>query len=86
MDRRVKSWSRELMCKRPIPAVCNEEWVVEDDGLAGSPRKAGNFVEAMLRLGHGQVRVVSDLRMAEASTRNLAGQVLALIRTEHYGT
>ena len=57
-------------------------------GLAGSRVKRGNFVETMLRLGrqNGQVRVVSDLRMAQTSTRNLARQVLALIRTKHYGT
>jgi dTDP-4-dehydrorhamnose reductase len=57
-------------------------------GLAGSRVKRGNFVETMLRLGrqNGQVRVVNDLRMAQTSTRNLARQVLSLIRTEHYGT
>jgi dTDP-4-dehydrorhamnose reductase len=57
-------------------------------GLAGSRAKRGNFVETMLRLAkqNGQVRVVNDLRMAQTSTRNLARQVLALIRTEHYGT
>lgn len=57
-------------------------------GLAGSRVKWGNFVETMLRLGrqNGQVRVVNDLRMAQTATRNLARQVLALIRTDHYGT
>ena len=57
-------------------------------GLAGSRVKRGNFVETMLRLGgqNGQVRVVNDLRMAQTSTKNLARQILALIRTEHYGT
>jgi dTDP-4-dehydrorhamnose reductase len=42
----------------------------------------------MLRLGrqNGQVRVVNDLRMAQTSTRNLARQVLALMRSDHYGT
>jgi dTDP-4-dehydrorhamnose reductase len=57
-------------------------------GLAGSRVKRGNFVETMLRFGgqNGQVRVVNDLRMAQTSTKNLARQILALIRTEHYGT
>jgi len=57
-------------------------------GLAGSRVKRGNFVETMLRLGgeNGRVRVVNDLRMAQTSTRNLAKQVLTLIRTEQYGT
>jgi dTDP-4-dehydrorhamnose reductase len=57
-------------------------------GLSGSRVKRGNFVETMLRLGkqNGQVRVVNDLRMAQTSTRNLARQVLTLIRTKHFGT
>jgi len=57
-------------------------------GLVGSRVKRGNFVETMLRLGaeNGRVRVVNDLRMAQTSTRNVAQQALALIRTEHYGT
>jgi dTDP-4-dehydrorhamnose reductase len=56
-------------------------------GLTGSRVKRGNFVETMLRLGQkGEVRVVNDLRMAQTSTRNLAKQVLALIRTTNYGT
>jgi dTDP-4-dehydrorhamnose reductase len=57
-------------------------------GLTGSRVKRGNFVETMLRVGqqNGKVRVVSDLRMAQTSTQNLAKQVLALIRTKNYGT
>jgi dTDP-4-dehydrorhamnose reductase len=57
-------------------------------GLAGSRVKRGNFVETMLRLGsrNGHVRVVNDLRIAQTYTRNLAKQVLALVRTEHFGT
>jgi dTDP-4-dehydrorhamnose reductase len=57
-------------------------------GLTGSRVKRGNFVETMLRLAKqdGQVRVVNDLRMAQTSTRNLAQQTLALIRTKNYGT
>jgi dTDP-4-dehydrorhamnose reductase len=57
-------------------------------GLAGSRVKRGNFVETMLRLGRrdGHVRVVDDVRMAQTYTRNLARQILALLRTDHYGT
>lgn len=57
-------------------------------GLVGSRVKRGNFVETMLRLGklNGEVQVVNDLRMAQTSARNLAQQVLALIRTKNYGT
>jgi dTDP-4-dehydrorhamnose reductase len=57
-------------------------------GLVGSRVKRGNFVETMLRLAtrDGYVKVVNDLRMAQTYTRNVARQVLTLIRTEHYGT
>lgn len=57
-------------------------------GLTGSRVKRGNFVETMLKLGgqNGQVRVVSDLRMAQTSTRSLARQTAILIRTNKYGT
>ena len=57
-------------------------------GLTGSRVKRGNFVETMLSLAKrdGQIRVVNDLRMAQTSTRNLAQQTLALIRTKNYGT
>lgn len=57
-------------------------------GLVGSRVKRGNFVETMLRLGsqNGHVRVVNDLRMAQTNSRNVAKQVLALMRTDHYGT
>jgi dTDP-4-dehydrorhamnose reductase len=57
-------------------------------GLVGSRVKRGNFVETMLRLGSekGCVRVVNDLRMAQTSARNVARQVIALVRTNHYGT
>jgi dTDP-4-dehydrorhamnose reductase len=57
-------------------------------GLTGSRVKKGNFVETMLRLGkeNGKVRVVSDLRMAQTSTENLAEQVLSLIHTKNFGT
>lgn len=57
-------------------------------GLAGSKAKGGNFVDTMLRLGRekGSVRVVTDQRMAQTSTRSLAEQVAVLIRTGHYGT
>ena len=74
-----------------LRAVLPSHFIVRTSGLyglAGSRVKRGNFVETMLRLGKqgGQVRVVNDLRMAQTSTQNLARQVLALIRSEHYGT
>jgi dTDP-4-dehydrorhamnose reductase len=74
-----------------LRAVLPRHFIVRTSGLygvAGSRVKKGNFVETMLRLGRrdGHVRVVDDLRMAQTYTGNLAKQILALIRTEHYGT
>jgi dTDP-4-dehydrorhamnose reductase len=74
-----------------LRAVLPRHYIIRTSGLyglAGSRVKRGNFVDTMLRLGkqNGQVRVVNDLRMAQTSTRNLARQVLVLIRSEHYGT
>lgn len=74
-----------------LRAVCRRHFIFRTSGLyglSGSRVKRGNFVETMLRLGkqNGRVRVVNDLRMAQTSTRDLANQVLALIRTECYGT
>jgi dTDP-4-dehydrorhamnose reductase len=74
-----------------LRAVLPRHFIVRTSGLyglVGSRVKRGNFVETMLRLGsqNGRVRVVNDLRMAQTNTYNLAKQVLALIRTEHYGT
>jgi dTDP-4-dehydrorhamnose reductase len=74
-----------------LRAVLPRHFIVRTSGLygvAGSRVKKGNFVETMLRLGgrDGHVRVVNDLRMAQTYTGNLARQILALIRTDHYGT
>ena len=74
-----------------LRAVLSNHFIIRTSGLyglTGSRVKRGNFVETMLRLGkqNGKVRVVNDLRMAQTSTENLAKQVLALIRTENYGT
>jgi dTDP-4-dehydrorhamnose reductase len=73
-----------------LQAVLPNHFIIRTSGLyglTGSRVKRGNFVETMLRLGkqNGHVRVVNDLRMAQTSTQNLAQQVLALIRTDHYG-
>lgn len=74
-----------------LRAVLPNHFIIRSSGLygvTGSRVKRGNFVETMLRLGKesGQVRVVNDLRMAQTSTRNLAKQTFALIRTKNYGT
>jgi dTDP-4-dehydrorhamnose reductase len=74
-----------------LRAVWPRHFIIRTSGLyghTGSRVKRGNFVETMLRLGEqdGHVRVVNDLRMAQTSTRNLAQQAVALIRTKQYGT
>ena len=74
-----------------LRAVWMRHFIVRTSGLyghVGSRVKRGNFVETMLRLGsqNGRVRVVNDIRMAQTSARSVAKQVLALMRTNHYGT
>jgi len=56
-------------------------------GVAGSSGKGGNFVELMLRLAREgrAIRVVDDQVLSPTYTLDLVHQILALIRTEHYG-
>jgi dTDP-4-dehydrorhamnose reductase len=81
----------KLAGEQLLRAVLPCHFIIRTSGLygpAGSRVKRGNFVETMLRLGrqNGQVQVVTDLRMAQTSTRNLARQILLLVHTKHYGT
>lgn len=57
-------------------------------GIAGSSGKGGNFVELMLRLAREgrSIKVVNDQKLTPTSTRALARQIAALIRTQAYGT
>jgi len=57
-------------------------------GLAGSSGKGGNFVETMLRLAREgkSIKVVNDQTLTPTSTRALAGQIVALVGTEAFGT
>ena len=56
-------------------------------GVAGSSGKGGNFVELMLRLAREgrDIRVVDDQRTTPTYTGDLARQIAAVIKTEHYG-
>jgi len=56
-------------------------------GVVGSAGKGGNFVETMIRLGKekGEVKVVSDQICTPTYTKNLAENLLVLLKTENYG-
>lgn len=56
-------------------------------GVAGSSGKGGNFVELMIRLGKekGEVSVVNDQILTPTYTRNIAENMLELLKTDNYG-
>lgn len=66
-------------------------FVVRTSALYGKSRcraKSGNnFVELMLKLGaeRDEVRVVDDEFVSPTATEDLARQILALVKTEHFG-
>jgi dTDP-4-dehydrorhamnose reductase len=72
-----------------VRAACRRHFVVRTCGLYGRPPAGGkgNFVETMLRLGRGkgEVRVVNDQHCTPTAAADLAGMILALIRTGAYG-
>lgn len=57
-------------------------------GIAGASGKGGNFVNTMLRLaGEGKtIKVVNDQTCTPTFTKDLAGQIAALIETNAFGT
>ena len=57
-------------------------------GKVGSSGKGGNFVELMLQLAREgkSIKVVNDQILTPTSTRALALQIAALIKTDAYGT
>lgn len=70
--------------------LCKRHYVIRTSGLfgaAGSSGKGGNFVETMIRLGKekGEVKVVSDQVLAPTYTKNVAENLLILLKTNNYG-
>jgi dTDP-4-dehydrorhamnose reductase len=70
--------------------ICPKHFIVRTSGLygaAGSKGKGGNFVETMVRMaGAGKpLRVVDDQVLTPTYTRDLAGKLEELARTEAYG-
>jgi dTDP-4-dehydrorhamnose reductase len=66
-------------------------FIVRTSGLyghAGARGKGGNFVGTMLRLArqHSTIRIVDDQRLSPTAATEMATRILALIRTERYGT
>ncbi len=56
-------------------------------GVVGSVGKGGNFVETMIKLGKekGEVKVISDQICTPTYTKNLAENLLELLKTNYYG-
>lgn len=70
--------------------ICPHHFVIRVSGLhgvAGSSGKGGNFVETMIRLGgeKGEVSVVADQVLTPTYTKNIAENMLELLKTEHFG-
>ena len=74
-----------------IRSICPSHFIVRSAGLYGSAGPSGkglNFVDLMLRLADSgkPIRVVDDQITTPTSTKTLAGQILAIIDTNAYGT
>lgn len=69
---------------------CPRHFIIRTSGLhgmAGSSGKGGNFVETMIRLGKekGEVSVVDDQVLTPSYSKNMAENMLELLKTEHFG-
>ena len=69
---------------------CKKHFIVRLCGLFGSVGSLGkgtNFVETMIKLGKekGEVRVVNDQILTPTYTKNVAENLLELLKTENYG-
>lgn len=70
--------------------ICSKHFVVRVCGLfgvVGAAGKGGNFVETMIRLGKekGAVNVVSDQILTPTYTKNVAENLLELLKKDYYG-
>jgi len=73
-----------------IRYICDKHFVIRVCGLfgkAGSSGKGGNFVELMIKLAKekGAVKVVNDQILTPTYTKNIAQNLLALLKTDNYG-
>lgn len=73
-----------------VRSLCPRHLVIRSSGLygvAGSSGKGGNFVETMIRMAkEGKpIRVVDDQVLAPTYTKDLAEEIVELLRTEEYG-
>lgn len=70
--------------------LCKKHFVIRVSGLfgaTGSSEKGGNFIETMARIGKekGTVSVVNDQFLTPTYTKNIAENLLELIKTRNYG-
>lgn len=70
--------------------ICDKYFIIRVCGLfgkAGSSGKGGNFVELMIKLAKekGAVKVVNDQILTPTYTKNIAQNLLALLKTNNYG-
>ena len=74
-----------------VKYILKKYFIVRSAGLYGAAgclgKGGGNFVDNMIRLADKQpdLRVVDDEIVSPTYTRDLAGKIAQLIRTEHYG-
>lgn len=83
----------KLEGEKLVQDSCPKHFIVRSSGLYGLRQGskgglAGNFVETMLKLADkgSPIRVVDDQVLTPTFTKDLAGAIVELIRTDKYGT
>jgi dTDP-4-dehydrorhamnose reductase len=80
----------KLAGEKFVQGLDNKYLIIRTSGLfgvAGSSGKGGNFVETILRLARerDELKVVNDQVFSPTYTKDLAGKIVQLVVTEHYG-
>lgn len=83
----------KLQGEKLVSEKCARHFIVRTSGLyghrlSGKGGVATNFVETMLKLAENgkSIRVVDDQVLTPTFTKDLAGAIAGLIRTDQYGT
>jgi dTDP-4-dehydrorhamnose reductase len=80
----------KLAGEKFVQGLGNKYLIIRTSGLfgaAGSSGKGGNFVETILRFARerDELNVVDDQFFSPTYTKDLAGKIVQLVITEHYG-